>query len=160
MKIVSSILACCFLSIAVANAEEIVYPGNPLHPGYGHMQYFEYDRILIRLIQNMDGRESSRKAVIDRISEHPEEVNDWWNHDGWSGTPLTEAMQKKDLEIVKLLLSNGAIPYPPPGGSFWKNRAEGNSEYSEILQTIVEAQKKYPVYTRILYSDAYRRSMK
>jgi len=110
MKIVSSILACCFLSIAVANAEEIVYPGNPLHPGYGNMQYFEYDSILIRLIQNMDGSESSRKAVIDRISEHPEEVNDWWNHDGWSGTPLTEAMQKKDLEIVKLLLSNGAIP--------------------------------------------------
>lgn len=66
------------------------------------MQYFEYDSILIRLIQNMDGSESSRKAVIDRISEHPEEVNDWWNHDGWSGTPLTEAMQKKRFRNRKI----------------------------------------------------------
>ena len=125
------------LSLFPAKAEEIVYPGNPDHPGFGNMIYFEYESVLIRLIQQMDGSESSRQAVITRINEHPEEVNDWWNHDGWSGTPLTEAMQRKDKEIVSLLLANGAIPFPPPGGSFWKNRAEGNPEYAEILSTLL-----------------------
>ncbi len=149
--------ACCMLSLFSAKAEEIVYPGNPDHPGFGNMIYFEYDSVLIRLIQQMDGSEASRQAVITRINEHPEEVNDWWNHDGWSGTPLTEAMQRKDKKIVSLLLANGAIPFPPPGGSFWKNRAEGNPEYAEILSIILEAQKKYPVYSGLLYSDAYRK---
>ena len=149
--------ACCALSLFSAKAEEIVYPGNPDHPGFGNMIYFEYDSVLIRLIQKMDGSEASRQAVITRINEHPEEVNDWWNHDGWSGTPLTEAMQRKDKEIMSLLLANGAIPFPPPGDSFWKNRAEGNPEYAEILSIIREAQKKYPVYTSILYSDVYRK---
>ncbi len=66
-------------------------------------------------------------------------------------------MQRKDKEIVSQLLANGAIPFPPPGGSFWKNKAEGNPEYAEILSIIQAAQKKYPVYTSILYSDVYRK---
>jgi len=118
--------------------------------------YVEYESVLIKLIQNMDGSEAGKKAVLDRISEHPEEINDWWAHDGWSGTPLTEAMKKKDKEIVSLLLAKGAIPYPPPGASFWKDVAEGNPKYAEIFALIGQAQKKYPVYTSILYSDLYR----
>ena len=41
--------ACCALSLFSAKAEEIVYPGNPDHPGFGNMIYFEYDSVLIRL---------------------------------------------------------------------------------------------------------------
>ena len=148
---------CCMLLLFNATAEEIVYPGNPDHPEFGNRQYAEYDSVLIRLIQNMDGSEAARRRVLARIEEHPEEVNDWWLHDGWSGTPLSEAMQRKEKEIVSLLLKHGAIPLPPPGASFWKNSAEGNPEYAEILGIILQAQKKYPIYTSVLYSDTYRK---
>lgn len=151
--------SCCILSLFSAKAVELFYPGNPDHPEFGDKRwYFKYESVLIRLIQKMDGSETSRQAVITRIKEHPEEVNDRWIHDGWSGTPLTEAMRKKDKEIVSLLLSNGAIPFPPPGTSFWTNYAEGKPEYAEIFSIIQAAQKNYPVYTSILYSDVYRKN--
>ena len=150
------ITACCLLSLFSVRAEEVVYPGNPDHPAFGNRLYFEYDSVLIRLIQKMNGSAASRQAVVNRIKEHPEEVNDWWSHDGWSGTPLTEAMQRKDKEIVSLLLAAGAIPFPPPGTSFWTNYAEGKPEYAEIFSLIWAAQKKYPVYTSLLSSDVYR----
>lgn len=151
------ITACCLLSLLSVKAEEVVYPGNPAHPAFGNRLYFEYDSVLIRLIQKMDGSAASRQAVVSRIKEHPEEVNDWWSHDGWSGTPLTEAMQRKDKEIVSLLLAAGAIPFPPPGTSFWTNYAEGKPDYAEIFSLIRAAQKKYPLYTSLLYSDVYRK---
>lgn len=157
MKNLLFITTCCLLSLYSTKAEEVAYPGNPNHPGFGNMIHFDYDSVLIRLIRKMDGSETSRQVVITRIKEHPEEVNDWWCHDGWSGTPLTEAMQRKDKGIVALLLANGAIPFPPPGGSFWKNYAEGAPEYAEILVIIQDAQKKYPVYTSLLYSNTYRK---
>lgn len=157
MKKLFIFITCCTLPFCAAKAEEVVYSGNPNHPAFGNRRYCEYDSVLIRLIQNMDGREASRQAVMTRIKEHPEEVNDWWSHDGWSGTPLTEAMLKKDKEIVSLLLAHGAIPFPPPGTSFWTNYAEGKPDYAEIFTLIQAAQKKYPVYTSILYSDRYRK---
>lgn len=156
MKMSLFLAVCCLLLFSSVKAEEIIYPGNPSHPEFGNRQYGSYDSVLIRLIQKMDGRDASRQAVMTRIQEHPEEVNDWWSHDGWSGTPLTEAMKKKDKQIVSLLLAHGAIPFPPPGTSFWTNYAEGKPEYAEMFSLIQVAQKKYPVYTSILYSDAYR----
>ncbi len=157
MKKLLLMTACCVLPLFSAEAEEVFYPGNPNHPEFGNRLYFEYDSVLIRLIQKMNGSEAARQAVMVRIKEHPEEVNDWWSHDGWSGTPLTEAMLKKDKEIVSLLLDNGAIPFPPPGTSFWTYYAEGKPDYAEIFSLIRAAQKKYPVYTSILSSDVYRK---
>ena len=153
------ISACCFLSFATTKAEEVFCPGNPDHPGFGYkkLSKHKYNSVLIRLIQAMDDRKVSRQAVMTRIKEHPEEVNDRWTHDGWSGTPLTEAMRKKDKEIVSLLLEAGAITFPPPGTSFWTDYAEGRPEYAEIFSIIQAAQKKYPVYSSILYSDVYRK---
>lgn len=151
------ITACCLLPLLSAKAEEVVYPGNPDHPEFGNRLYFEYDSVLIRLIQKMNGSDALRQAVISRIKEHPEEVNDWWSHEGWSGSPLTEAMRKNDKEIVSLLLAGGAIPFPPPGTSFWTDYAEGKPQYAEIFSLIRAAQKKYPVYSSILSSDAYRK---
>lgn len=157
MKKILIIAAVCLLPLFAAKAEEVVYPGNPAHPEFGNSRYFDYDSVLIRLIQKMNGSAASRQAVVTRIKEHSEEVNDRWCHDGWSGTPLTEAIRKKDKEIVSLLLAHGAIPFPPPGVSFWTDYAEGKPQYAEIFSLIKAAQKKYPVYSSILSSDVYRK---
>ena len=182
MKVLLTFAIGCCVALLPTQAEETHYPGNPDHPAYaahkrlnalrtgapsstpGHPRYVEqgkplhveYQSELIGLIRKLDGSENARRAVLARMESHPEEINDWWSHDGWSGTPLTEAMQKKDKDLVVQLLAKGAIPFPPPGASFWKNRAEGNPAYAEILDIIAQAQRTYPIYTSILYSDTYR----
>ena len=143
-----------------------MFPGDPNHPDYGYRppksigRPVHYTSVLIQLIWKLDGSEAARKAVLDRITEHPEEVNDYWVHDGWSGTPLTEAIQRKDVEVVKLLLEKGAIPFAPVGAHQFHENIDGNPEFAEVLKPFYEAQKKYPAFHRILYSDPYREENK
>ena len=145
---------------------ETMFPGDPNHPDYGYRppksigRPVHYTSVLIQLIWKLDGSEAARKAVLDRITEHPEEVNDYWVHDGWSGTPLTEAIQRKDVEVVKLLLEKGAIPFAPGGAHQFHENIDGNPEFAEVLKPFYEAQKKYPAFHRILYSDPYREENK
>ena len=145
---------------------ETMFPGDPNHPDYGYRppksvgRPVHYTSVLIQLIWKLDGSEAARKAVLDRITEHPEEVNDYWVHDGWSGTPLTEAIQRKDVEVVKLLLEKGAIPFAPGGAHQFHENIDGNPEFAEVLKPFYEAQKKYPAFHRILYSDPYRKENK
>ena len=145
---------------------ETMFPGDPNHPDYGYRppksigRPVHYTSVLIQLIWKLDGSEAARKAVRDRITEHPEEVNDYWVHDGWSGTPLTEAIQRKDVEVVTLLLEKGAIPFAPGGAHQFHENIDGNPEFAEVLKPFYEAQKKYPAFHRILYSDPYRKENK
>lgn len=169
MKMMRSILTAAAALAVFASHDaqaETMFPGDPNHPDYGYRppksvgRPVHYKSVLIQLIWKLDGSEAARKAVLDRITEHPEEVNDYWVHDGWSGTPLTEAIQRKDVEVVKLLLEKGAIPFAPAGAHQFHENIDGNPEFAEVLKPFYEAQKKYPAFHRILYSAPYREENK
>ena len=165
-------LIAALLSNSVILAEPVTYPGNPNHPEFGNKHYTGYSSPLLEDMfnlatikinhwtKNREGEtlETVRERIISRIKEHPEEVNDYGYQDGGGATPLSMAIMSNDIEIAKLLLENGAIPFPPVGCTFWKDTAPKESEYTEILQIVANAQKKsYPLFEIILKSDLYRK---
>ncbi len=80
----------------------------------------------------------ARTHIIARIKEHPEEINDAGYQDGESSSALDLAVSHKDVELVKLLLEYGAIPYKPGYNGRMSLRG------SELRTLVMEARKKWP----------------
>ncbi len=65
-----------------------------------------------------------RALILERLQSHPEEVNDALLDHGSTGSVLYKAILSNDVELVRLLLEAGAIPFlhEHPG---WAGKASG-----------------------------------
>ncbi len=52
-----------------------------------------------------------RRLVLERIESHPDEINDVLLDHGGTDSVLYHAVRSNDVELVRLLLDKGAIPF-------------------------------------------------
>lgn len=173
------LIIACFFSFHNESKADIAYTysGNPSNPSF--LQFDSprpdscYQSILLQYLseyatalaneahscygfihKDLKGKSMSeaKTIIMERIINHPEEVNDITIGGESSGTPLTIATQICDYDIVSLLIKYGAIPYSPNGMEF----SDGYFQYGGVSQKttqedierisnlIKDAQKKWP----------------
>lgn len=183
MKKTFLILACFFLCLSETRADDpYIYSGNPENPSFLKfddsnkkseykstlLTYFcDYSNALMHapgvcdsfLHEDLKGKSTDemKKIIMERIVNHPEEVNDVALGCESNGTPLCFATDIGDYDLVALLLENGAIPWSPNGIEY----SDGDFEYSgedqkRIRQLIEEAQKKWPQVAKPRFFNTLR----
>ncbi len=55
--------------------------------------------------------EESRADIVARMESHPHEINAVQTDHDWYTSPLCSAIQVDDVELVRLMLAKGAIPF-------------------------------------------------
>ena len=151
------LIIACFFSFHNESKADIAYTysGNPSNPSF--LQFDSprpdscYQSILLQYLseyatalaneahscygfihKDLKGKSmsESKTIIMERIINHPEEVNDITIGGESSGTPLTIATQICDYDIVSLLIKYGAIPYSPNGMEF----SDGYFQYGGVSQ--------------------------
>ncbi|MBQ3525575.1 MAG: hypothetical protein IJA63_04800 [Akkermansia sp.] len=117
----------------------------------------DYQQKLTEWSHRMPSNDSLSNEILQFVCRHPEQINTVHTIGGQSVTALSIAFMADDHELMIALLKLGALPYPPPGDSVWKQApwyTEGSAlltpEKKQSLQILDEAQRRYPTFTALV----------
>lgn len=114
MKKILLILEYLFVSaVAIADGETHHCGNNVDNIGDYSSQVLTDMTTYYERVYNHEPYDEERQKLFSTIKRYPEQVNDYVELDGHKVTPLRVAVECNDVELVSLLLEQGAFPVLP-----------------------------------------------